>query len=122
MFTRNEITVKVEKSKLLQTLKTNLVNHVETHKKALIGWRERASNKLQELSIAVRDGKVKSIEVMSVSDVPSSYAAAYESVIEMLEYCQDNVIELTSEDFSRYVQDRWEWKSSFMSNSSKYGG
>lgn len=118
----NNISVKVNKYKLIETLKANLEKHVEAHKKALEVWRERAANKLQELSEKVRDGKVRSIDVMSISDVPTSYAPSYESVIDMLSYCDDVILELTSEDFSRYVQDKWEWKQSFLSNSSKYGG
>lgn len=119
----NQIIVKVNKTKLLETLRENLSKHVTAHKEALETWKKKASDHVATLSDKILKGEIRDIgsAVSCVNDRPVSYAPSYEKVIKMLEYSVDDVIELESEDFDRYVGDNWEWKQSFLLNSSKYG-
>lgn len=119
----NQIIVKVNKAKLLETLRGNLTKHVSTHTEALETWKQKAAAHVATLSDRILKGEIRDISnaVSIVNDRPVSYAPSYEKVIKMLEYSVDDIIELESEDFDRYVGDNWEWKQSFLLNSTKYG-
>lgn len=120
----NQIIIKISKDKLLSKLKENLSSHIETHKKALEAWKLKASEFVSTAPDKILKGEITDIRsyVSRVDDIPTSYAKSYESVIKMLEYSIDEVIELDHSDFGRYVEDNWEWKQSFAANSHKYLG
>jgi len=119
----NQITVRVNKAQLLETLKTNLEKHISMHATALETWKETAAKRISLLPERILKGEIKDLykAVESVNDRPTSYAPSYEKVIRMLEFSVDDIIELESEDFDRYVNDNWEWKQTFANNSMKYG-
>jgi uncharacterized protein YbcC (UPF0753/DUF2309 family) len=123
MMLNNQIKIKVDKRKLLSTLKENLEKHKKQYTESVEAWKKKAAEEVAKLPERILKGEVKHIRnvISEYDDRPTSYAPSYEAVIRMLEYCADEVIELESTDFERYVADNWEWKQSFVANSAKYG-
>lgn len=116
------LNAKIEKNKLLSILETNREKHIKDYNEALEGWflaLEKAviafSNRIAERA------NVQVSYLNSCADKPISYETSYDEVISILKMTEDTVIELSGEDFHKLVSDKWDWKSSFISNSTKYG-
>lgn len=111
--------VKINKDKLLAAVRENRTTHIEEYAEAIAAYREAMIDELKDrLDHVEGGGEVDHyIEVMK----PSSHEADYDRVIAMLEFSEDDVIELTSTEFAQYVQDEWAWKREFDAVSSNYG-
>lgn len=51
---------------------------------------------------------------------PSSYVNSYDTAIRMLQMSTDDIIELSQQEFSQYVEDNWAWQGMFKSTTSFY--
>lgn len=112
-------TVKINKVKLLEIIKTNRLVHIEEFKEAMIKYREASIAEMKaNLKQAQKGG---SIEHHIGTSMPTSYEDSYNSVISMLELTEDEMIELNTQEFSQYVEDKWGWRGSFEMVNSSYG-
>ena len=105
-------TVRVDKDFLLTKLKENRKQHKIMYEEAMGGWQKQMIDMLK--------GEIKKVEKdktytpnMYLSK-PYSHVKDYDKVIGILEASLDEEFELSSDDFSRYVQDEWAWKGDFV--------
>lgn len=125
----NSRTFRVSKEVLIQTLKKNKLKHVEDYTTAVKGWRVRmkkaldlaVSNFNSSLETVMSDDtcissvKDKTLDHMSavtkvLSDKPESKERDYERTIAMLEMIVDTTVDITTDEYRKFVEDDWSWK------------
>lgn len=100
--------IHVEKSKLLETLRANREQHARDCEDAKAGYLETAAEKLEEALDKIARGEVFPLHFGLT--VPECHLDEYDRAIQMLEWHIADEIEVTVDDFARYVQDDWDWK------------
>ena len=111
----NEITVQIDKTKLLAALKEARKQHKETYEKALELWREDLEKACKEVKADNLTDFPRSLHRISNS-VPSSYDDDYRKIIRLYEMESRDEVTLTQSQFNQYVLDEWGWKRVAMSN------
>lgn len=113
-------TVKVNKEELLEKLTSNRLEHIEIYKEACEGYHADIIKTLErKLEKAKEDIDTKMYFSMSK---PSSNIEEYDTAIAMLEMSVDDEVELTAEQFSCYVLDKWSWMNRFLEANAGYSG
>lgn len=118
--------VRVERKKVLETLKENRESHLQEYNDAITGWREQIQQMVDSLNgdtEGLSDDELQSrvLEIKDeVYDRPQSHVDQYDQYIEMLETSLDDELELTQEQFAKFMRDDWSWKSQFRASSAKY--
>lgn len=112
-------TVKIEKSKLLETVRTNRDLHEQEYEEAMEGYREEFLKQLAGKRKALRKGDLPAQNFENLP-VPTRHTDEYEQVIKMLEFSVDDVVELEHHEFSNYVMDDWGWKRRFSETTMNY--
>jgi hypothetical protein len=111
-------TVKVNKDKLLKTLKKNRKKHRGTFEKAQDKYREEFIRVLDRRLKEAREGG--KINTRINLPEPQDFTESYDTAIEMVEWAEDDTIELTQQDFEQYILDRWGWQNVFAANTASY--
>lgn len=111
--------VKIYTSKLLETLKNNREKHIADYKEAMKGFREDAIAAMEKNLALAKDGKGINLYINNVV-LPTSYEDSYNTIIKMLEFSTDTTVELTMQEFSQYVEDKWAWKQTFAETAAFY--
>lgn len=113
-----EVTVK--RDELLQKLHKNKEGHRTLFEEAQRGFRERV---VQELDRRMEDARRgRKVDLYINLPEPEDHTKDYDRVISMVEMSVSDEVELTANDFSRYVMDDWEWKERAMTTNSMYTG
>lgn len=122
MHINDDLTVLVKKDELIDTLKKNREAHIAQYQEALVGWRKKMIAACMETSQKSEKGDLEKYprKLRDLTDVPESHEKDYDRVIQMLEMHTDGGITLNSKDFSRYVQDEWDWKHRWETSNSSY--
>ncbi len=111
-------TVLVDKAQLIETVKENRADHREGFDEAMIGYKAKAIELLNE---HIERIKANAPEMVSVHlAMPSDHSAEYDRVIEMLLWSQDDQLELSDIEFSEYVMDEWGWKQEWTASNAMY--
>jgi hypothetical protein len=110
--------VRVEKSDLLERLRENRDGHREVFLRATEGFREEVVRQLDQALEEARAGR--KFRTSFALPEPSDHTRDYDRVIEMLELCVDQIVELDQREFAQYVQDDWGWRPDFVQTSSQY--
>lgn len=111
--------VKIKTKELLEVLRGNLAQHIIDFDEAYSAYAEAATKELEAAYIDAKDNRVITRNPIKAVE-PHSYEDSYITVIRMLEMSDDKVVELTQQEFSQYVEDRWAWKEAFTLTSSLY--
>ena len=114
----NKLTVRVEKQNLLDTLKSNKIKHYKDYQKAKKGFITLLRKELKDMLEDLDNGH--SVELRFDNTKPQSFINDYDEVIEMLEMSVDTQLEVTHEQFKKWVKDDWDWKSGWSSSNSIY--
>jgi hypothetical protein len=125
-------TIRVEKDKLLETLRTNKEVHAAEYNEASEGYRDklleeyqifltRVSNIIKQIGDTTIDLKNVQLRFNSpILNVPENHTSDYTTAIEMLEWSIDEYVDLTQNEFEEFVQDRWDWKENFTAANMAY--
>lgn len=112
----NRVTVK--KGELLEALRENKDKHRSLFEEAQKNFRERI---IEELDRRLQDAKAgRSVQLYIDLPEPEDHTKDYERVIRMVEMSQDDTLDITREDFARYVMDDWEWRRAWVANTLSY--
>lgn len=111
--------VRLSKDDLLTKVIANRKQHVEDYAEALDGYKEAFSQALEEKIVSLENGEVPD-QYFRELPVPTHHEDDYDHVIAMLGFSLDDEIELTREEFAKYVMDDWGWKQNFTSNVGMY--
>lgn len=110
--------INVKKTDLLEVLNTNRSKHRSIFEDALIGYRKEAIRLLDDALENARNGN--KITVRFALTEPMDQTKDYDLAIGMLEMSVDEEIELSPEDYRRYVMDDWEWTDQWTFANSAY--
>jgi len=113
-----EMSVTIPKNKLLASVNNNRNRHRKIFLEALRGYQKKIVKILDKMLKDVKAGR--RINHMINLPMPQDMTEEYNTVIKMLEMSSDKEIKLSSEDFSRFVEDKWDWTISFLSNNAPY--
>ena len=111
--------VKIKTKELLEVLKENRAQHVLDFDDAYTSYIEQATKELEAAYVEAKNTNVILRNPIRAVE-PHSYEESYNTVIRMLEMSDDKIVELTQQEFSQYVEDKWAWKESFTTTSSLY--
>lgn len=109
---------KVERLKLLETLRQNLTRHSSIVQEARNGYIQKAKMALENRMEQLRKGELVSLHFNLA--LPMDYSAVYKAAISMLEWNTDTHVELAPDEFRQLVNDEWDWQSSFLGSSMRY--
>jgi len=109
---------KYKREDLLERIKENRNKHEVNFKEAKENYRIAIVETLTQMLETAKENK-KVPHVINLKQ-PVHYLKDYDRTIKMLEMAQDDIIELSSSDFSRLVMDEWSWSRSFNENTLSY--
>lgn len=111
-------TVTVPRDELLEKLRHNRGNHRVIFEKALEGWHQKVTEKLEEMVVDARAGR--RYETVVGLPRPEDHTDEYDLVIEMLEMSVGDTIEIDQRQYRQFVRDDWGWKPDFLASTSRY--
>jgi hypothetical protein len=109
--------VKVNRTKLLEIVYANKEKHIKEYSEAVKDFKLAVLKICNENMELAEAGK---LDLKAMPPKPTSYENNYAKAIRMLELSVDDVIELNEYDFTKLVQDEWEWKQVFSTMNSTY--
>jgi len=112
--------IKVKKEELLEVLKSNKEKHILEFKEAVRGYRVKSATLLSDQLAKVEGGEEFTMDFNLPK--PVSHEEDYQLAISMLTMDVDDYVELDQHEFSCYVNDKWQWKSTFSHTNSGYTG
>jgi len=113
--------VKIAKNELLEKLKNNLEQHKIDIDEALDLRRENIEDKLSRVVIEISNNPEYQPDSTFNFPKPTNNSRDYEKAIKMVEMTQDQVIELSEDQFDKLVLDNWYWKNELINTSALYG-
>lgn len=115
---QSKLVTTIPRNRLLNILHSNREKHVKDYNAAMKIFKEDYLEKIDE----IRD-KADKEEIFPTHinvDKPVSYMTEYDRVIKMLELSDEERIKLDEATFDMFVNDNWDWKGHFLSNTVKY--
>jgi hypothetical protein len=114
-------TYKVKIETLLGYLRDNRANHAAIVEKAQAKFREKAIARLEEMLTLAKNGEPVDVKVGLV--VPTCHIREYDTAIGLLAMTQEageEFVEIDSDEYERFVMDRWEWVERFTTSNRAY--
>lgn len=113
--------VKVEKHKLLDIVRNNLIKHVKEFDESVKDYKKAALKVAKEHVELAKSGDLDQIaKIRAMPQRPASYEKDYDRAIRMLELSVEDTIELEEDIFNQLVLDEWTWKHQFTASSALY--
>lgn len=110
--------IKVDKAKLIKTLKRNR----KAHRKIFLQGQEVYRQKMiEELDRALDEAKNGGTIRRSFSlPVPEDHTEDFDTVIQMMEWSEGKKVYLSTREFQTYVENKWGWQASWEANTVAY--
>lgn len=139
-------TVRVNRLKLLETLKSNREKHLAVFNEAMAGYKELALGKIKEAFTGLEDrlqkrkdeitANIESFTAETASNfsdylvileqvvvnlkLPVSYVDAYDAAIDMADFDTRDELDLSGAEFQCFCRDVWDWTYEFSTTNSTY--
>jgi hypothetical protein len=123
-------TIKMNREKLVETMKTNLEQHIKTYNKAVQEYlldlddamSKNARTTRKAIASAKESGKIENlwVDYKNLPQKPTSYEDQYVVKIAMFDNSADPTIELDEQEFKQYMLDQWGWKNQFAATTASY--
>jgi hypothetical protein len=110
--------ITVEKTKLRAAVQKNRDLHKAIFDEAVIGYKEEAVRLLEAHIERIKAGKVGYVAVSL--PMPVNHTRDYDRILAILDMEVAQIIELTEDEFAKYVQDDWSWKREFIGTAQTY--
>jgi len=119
-------TVIVNKVELLEALRENREAHEAEYKTALEGWWEQVQDWFVQQQEAIDEANTSESgedpELHCSHTKPTEHLKDYDREIKMADMSLTDEIELTTEEFAKYVMDEWEWSDMWKLSNTRYSG
>lgn len=110
----------------------------KTEKEQISSWEKAHKEQLKKMRKQLRDNKKNLKEQIKKelgfvekrkkdspwqymrNSYPESHADDYIGTIRRLELCVEEKVELDTQEFDRYVRNKWEWRDSFLNSNTGY--
>jgi hypothetical protein len=117
----DNILIVAKTDELLEVLRANLKKHKKEYEEAVEGWNETIEDRRKYLAKLIAKplkNKVRKEEKEALTayqevlnNKPRSHAADYEIIIDMLEFHSEDTFRIERDQFLKYKQDDWGWKT-----------
>ncbi len=117
-FSNHSVTVRVNTKELVKKLRENREKHEQIVKEARTGYVNKA-----KMLIATRLEQLNAGKIVSLTfalHMPVSMLSSYDDAIAAFEMHTEETIELTVDDVSNYMRDKWTWKQNFLTSNAIY--
>jgi len=111
-------TINVDKKELIKKLKTNRKNHVKLFEETQAGYEMDVQDWFTKQLERLEDGY--NFSTMFEGENPESHESDYNRIIGMLEMDTDKEVDLTTAEYTMYIEDKWSWKNDFSHLNSTY--
>lgn len=112
--------IKVNKAKLIETLKHNRAEHRGLFLEAQTKYRAVAIYSLDLQLKKARDGSSFELSSLTSLQAPEDHTNEYDRSLQMLEMSVDDEIVITTQEFANYVQDIWSWSRNWGASNLRY--
>lgn len=103
---------------LIELIEANRAKHAAIVAEAQAGYRAAVTAKLRYALSETEAGR-KTMGVIYIKP-PVDHTSDYDSILRQLQLAVQDTVELSSQDFDRFVLDRWAWRGDFLSTNSAY--
>lgn len=110
--------VTVEKAALAAAIQENRAKHRAIFLEAVEGYRSAQMREMEKGITRLKAGK--SLDGFRYLPVPQDHTRDYDRVLRMLEMHAQPTIDVSQEDFAKYVMDDWQWRREFLNTSANY--
>jgi len=111
-------TIQIHKQKLLPIIQANKIKHDNFYNAALSGYWTKAQEVLTERLTNVKNHQ--EIDNYLGLSTPENHADDYVRAISMIQLSENDVLQLTEQEFDAYVRNQWGWRKSFNTINSSY--
>lgn len=118
--------IRINKKKVLNTLKENRQKHIDEFTLQVQGWKEameKYSVELAEWRDSISEDIFHSHEIHKRPQEPHkpiSYVKDYDKFIELVEHHEGEHVDLEEYEFNQIIKDEFGWKGHFLTNSALY--
>lgn len=110
--------VTVTKTELRVAVEKNRLNHRELFLEAIEGYRKKQVEIMERDIARLKAGR--SLGGIHYLPVPQDHTRDYDRVLKMIDMHAAETIDVSQEDFAKYVMDDWHWRREFLGTSSAY--
>ena len=115
------IKLNVPARKLLITLKENRKKHLKNYRIAVKLFKSQCLSLLESRVSSLKEDQIDINYLLHFDlPVPISYVQAYDEVIKMLEFSEQQEVEIDSNQYRAWVEDQWDWSNSFGTSTLSY--
>jgi hypothetical protein len=113
--------IKMNRLELLAIVKANKETHVKEFIESVEDYKTLVLKTNNDNVKLARSGDLEKFKkIKAMPPVPVSYEDSYKRAIRMLELSVEDIIEVEEDVFNQLVLDEWNWKRSFLANSTIY--
>jgi hypothetical protein len=113
-------TVTVNKTDLVKKLRENRTQHAGKVNTARGIYRQKVVAELEIRLEQAKNGRDIDPGFLHLLPIPRDYTEEYDRALAVCEWEVGAEIQLTQEDFNRYVLDQWEWHQAFAASTAVY--
>ena len=114
----NQLTVNVDRDRLLAVLKENREQHGAAYERAKTGYIRVTTKQIEDYLTRLTNGEL--LERAYLPSPPENHTDDYDAAIQMMEWSSDDTIELTQTQFAQYVLDNWGWRDQWLTSNTAY--
>jgi len=109
MFNGNlKLKVNIRTAKLIEALINNKAKHLDNYEKAVKVYFADLTTAIGKIAEQVAEGNLKTDHTLNLPK-PVNNKAEYDKYINMLIASNDEMVEITAEEYSCIVEDNWSW-------------
>jgi hypothetical protein len=112
--------VKLDKQTVIDRVKANLETHETAYLAAVEEYRRQQTELLEELLAKAKAGTNLDRLALSRMPVPEDHSDDYRVALQMLEHEQRKSIVLAQHEYRQLMNDEWEWRRNWASNTESY--
>jgi len=112
--------ITVNKTELLARLSSNRESHAAKVAKARQVYRAKIVEELDRRLGEAKSGRDIDPGFLHRLPIPRDFTEEYDRAIDQYSWHVEDTVELTRQDFNRYVRDEWEWVRAFTDSNSVY--
>ena len=105
---------------VIEKVTENKEKHLADYEAAKQAYKQESLALLEKALADAKLGKFPETQFVSLPPKPKSYIPSYDRIISMLNLTSQKTVELSEQDYSKYILDNWEWKELFTSTSAYY--
>jgi len=110
--------VTVSKTELRTAVATNRAAHRELFEEAIEGYRKAQIELLEKHIERLRKGR--NMVHATYLPLPEDHTRDYDRILRMIDLHVHEEIDISQDDFAKYVMDDWEWRRAFLGTSANY--